>query len=1706
MVNGYSRSSQTRKDKRKTKEYTFNYVDRVRLGQSSLQKQYRPPCGSGWRQKSISNLDLSTNRHSSSHYIEEDRRLRPSRSLDYKHTTHKEDTLDIAEFYWRIDPEKDYEKIQHNYVDESGYHSTNLYNQQQQQQPFDIGNESCSLRRSRSLAVIREETFSDLQISSANSHHRRSQLIPRARFTSSKQPTYYHHHHHQHHHHQHQSSSSSTLDRALAASGDTPHHSPPPILVVAQPPETTTITRESDEYYENLKRLDAHQQSIWQNEKSDLESLNSEYFRNSLHQSDSNCGGTIGGGVGREEKQRLYQSRSHKSTSHRKYSSQFCGEESSCPELSQSSVFPETTTTSNSDDQSDSLTVSEQEYDIERVEEILSKVYNEKFEVISLTEEQNQKRSENTDEQGALIAYDSVYLSSEESSEGTLVEGGKQETPSLLHISIEDIYDPPERPEVIEEKPIENPLYSQVHRIPSANQSVDTKPKILALVEKKKKLKRFSDYAVVPRRESKGVIEHLTYVSAHNTHQLIDNQYFSLPDVNIGKSLKVSERIDAKLRSSYNIKEESPVPPETITDSIKRFGRAHKKVRQREEDNNNTNYRSEIEEVEVEKPRGAASIQVETFTKEIIATETDTNASADSNTFIELSQFRIIVTDAQNNIIEEDSIDGNSVPSLPTSLDITEVQQSVAANGSQSKSKQQQENQKEDKLIEQPTPPPPPPTTPTQPKKSTLCRTPSKSKKSTGTVVHSEVCKAKDRRLYGTYRARPIKVKPNDSLRRVGKMSRPQVIQVVDSKKSETKQQQQHPLAGKQAEDEFLQKVDAIRCYWSKMSEEINQQKNKEILQQKDEEKSSKKDFIIGDEVKCVKPTPPIFNEDDFTSLMPSIEIVELDGDKQATIVKANADEPVPEFDHIRYKVMKPNLFRSNILNRSKKEAQFDGLIQYLQEYSFQELLTNNNVVIVEPVRTKIERPSKDLQFDGGYQQQQQQSSITKGGQNCKITGGAGNNSCHTSLSTTNSTPIGVGATTESHNKLSKRHFFYQPVRVNRELLEEELPTPDTVRNVRKFFEENVLPNGSKQRDESGLSPEVLTNDRQLNNNEGRRATGHQQRLRYLTIDTSYGNGQVNNNNNNNQSSATITPGTLRKWDSVSLSSGISSGDLSSPCECSNGGASTVDGRRSPSAAQQHLHQRMKDDNNEPQEAETEIRGGMHVRDFIRRHNACGSQDSNGLCGYYMDGGEDCVDGGGVEGERETDDLEDEEDDEVDMVDDELCESYYVSEDVLEKIRECGSTVTYYGGRVMMHSPPATGATLRIPRSKIEFLTCNSCQPNECPHKDQLHDQLLAQQNYTGIKFKLVKSNSCSSRLELIGTQKHVGNHYPDTIGEDDSIDDNNTGTTNNDEYDDGEPLVRRLVHRLETTGNINKYTGPRIIESQCIEKIPHRRPTSLVVERQKTETTANHKRFSEGFTINNQMVGKIPEQNQSQASQQVPKQVTVNNHINVPIESSLSSPCFTSSAMDIRLVEKAGGIEQAKLANGKIRRNKNVDLAFTMKGPNGTLKNVSSSSGVENFAARNNTTSEKTDRNYRNSAKDLRDLAKNFNITEHFDGHLPMKQKDEELTAEPSSNTTGKTSLSSSTPSELIVDKTLVRHYVTNDKRLFSKPKYDDIEFEEFEVYDPLKDATAKAEQLVDGLAEDITRAVSATSSYELKSSSTNNDECCYDSLDDKI
>ncbi|KAI5644065.1 hypothetical protein NE865_03976 [Phthorimaea operculella] len=403
----------------------------------------------------------------------------------------------------------------------------------------------------------------------------------------------------------------------------------------------------------------------------------------------------------------------------------------------------------------------------------------------------------------------------------------------------------------------------------------------------------------------------------------------------------------------------------------------------------------------------------------------------------------------------------------------------------------------------------------------------------------------------------------------------------------------------------------------------------------------------------------------------PEIEIVELSCDDnvnqktQATLIKAKNDNGNDEFDHVRYKVMKSELFKNSMIANYRKEAQFDGLLQYLQDYSFQELLVNNNIVIIEPVRTKIEPPRRNF-----TDTRKIPPTLFKKSENT------------------------TGQVDRSKNAI-RRHFFYHPIRVNKEIIEEELPNPDTVKKVRNLFEDTLKMKSPMSQDPPLVDELVLTRRatsyRNLNEeSKGQKMGGRKKVIRQLTIDTNYGN---------------------KKWDNASLSSGVSSGDLSSNNEYENDGLSPY---------------------------------------------------SKNLKEVYSSSDEYLCDS---------------------MSQDFCCESQYVSPDILKKIRECGTSVTYYGGKVLNSKPgnnvsPMTKAIMEEIKSLQKNCSrdCYSCQTKcrgeKCScliadkHKQMVSDKQNATtavdtsnqdknkrtEGFPGFKFKLVKSNSCSSRLELTGT------------------------------------------------------------------------------------------------------------------------------------------------------------------------------------------------------------------------------------------------------------------------------------------------------------------------------------------------------------------
>ncbi|XP_014257293.1 uncharacterized protein LOC106671047 [Cimex lectularius] len=316
---------------------------------------------------------------------------------------------------------------------------------------------------------------------------------------------------------------------------------------------------------------------------------------------------------------------------------------------------------------------------------------------------------------------------------------------------------------------------------------------------------------------------------------------------------------------------------------------------------------------------------------------------------------------------------------------------------------------------------------------------------------------------------------------------------------------------------------------------------------------------------------------------------------------------------------------------QTTKQMAINNLKMYLKEnkIGLKELLTNKNVVIIEPYRE--DKPADISEYN------HKNADFDKG---CRITGATVKSGSVGDISESASNTLPRAA--KPHQPNVQRHYFYHLIKTKGDLKDEELPDPDKVRNTRQMFQKEVkltgpedaeimLPIAAKivnpsKESKPRLTPEVRIID------DGKRRPPFDKKLQN------------------------------KKWtDTGSLSSGVSS-DMS----C----------------------------------FENELDNNL---------------DEISHKGYSSD------DELEPEAFRET------------------TEIHPVSQEFMKKIRACGTTVTYYGGRVISHSdgPVRSPMTMTI-MDEIR-------QGNESSRR--LRDQ------YLGVKFRLVKSNSCGSRLELAGTE-----------------------------------------------------------------------------------------------------------------------------------------------------------------------------------------------------------------------------------------------------------------------------------------------------------------------------------------------------------------
>lgn len=382
-----------------------------------------------------------------------------------------------------------------------------------------------------------------------------------------------------------------------------------------------------------------------------------------------------------------------------------------------------------------------------------------------------------------------------------------------------------------------------------------------------------------------------------------------------------------------------------------------------------------------------------------------------------------------------------------------------------------------------------------------------------------------------------------------------------------------------------------------------------------------------------------------------------------------------PEFDHIRYKIMKSDLFSKNMFGSMKKDQAFDGLMQYLQEYSFHDLLVDNNVVIIEPVRAETMERKSSSTYEGK----------TKNPSSCRIAGAIQKKTQQANEAERNS---------ENQEKSPKqsslrKYFFYHPIRVNRELIDDELPDPDTVRNVRKMFEGTL---------------KLKTPDPSFSRNSPTRKTVSMKDLRQ--IEGSF-EGSDKTDESRSSSRARNLTRLFENQDKVSEANkdGMESPRSDSKTRIIAQAFEARSGQTSPSDSGLSKHKGIK---------------------YL--HNWDAGSVSSGVSSDYPD----TDPGSGVQCTSSEEEDEGQDEDEIDNG-----PGHFVSQDVLKKIRECGTSVTYYGGKVVnthnspLISPPINGKRMRK-------IMKNEPRMHQEPSKDY-------------VKFRLVKSNSCDSRLELAG-------------------------------------------------------------------------------------------------------------------------------------------------------------------------------------------------------------------------------------------------------------------------------------------------------------------------------------------------------------------
>lgn len=274
--------------------------------------------------------------------------------------------------------------------------------------------------------------------------------------------------------------------------------------------------------------------------------------------------------------------------------------------------------------------------------------------------------------------------------------------------------------------------------------------------------------------------------------------------------------------------------------------------------------------------------------------------------------------------------------------------------------------------------------------------------------------------------------------------------------------------------------------------------------------------------------------------------------------------------------------------------------------------------------------------------------------------------------------------------------------------------------------------------------------------------------------------------------------------------------------------------------------------------------------------------------------------------------------------------------------------------------------------------------------------------SFAGMKLRLIKSNSCNSRLELAGTRYNDGPLHK--------------YCSRNRSISHTEDTVRNIIQRIETNA-IHEKRVPRIIESKCIEK--------AASDANKQKLNPFRKEDLAGLTKSTERLGPM----------EILSQVSVKNHIN---------------AIGMKTDDRVGSHEKLFKEN-LVSRNKDVDLALQM--------NTKLYKDKVNIASKKDGGLPVIDKG---NGKSILAKATPITATVRPTSMLTKSELDEKKLKENHKAILQDLCKAVAKSEEEKIKKSRLasyeKNYFANDAALKRKPKYDDIEFEEFEVIDPKK------------------------------------------------